>query len=78
MKLTKEQVIDVILELYDARKEAKEYLDFYLNLNENAKLDEYKKIIYNEFFLSRGESKCRFIVCRKAESDFKKFKPEPF
>ena len=28
-KLTKEQVIDVVLELYDARKEAKEYLEFY-------------------------------------------------
>lgn len=37
-KLPKEQVIEVILELYDARKEAKEYLDFYTNPNEDAKL----------------------------------------
>ncbi len=28
--LSKEQVIEVMLELYDARKEAKEYLEFYL------------------------------------------------
>ena len=33
LKLTQEEVIDVILELYDARKEAKEYLDFYMNPN---------------------------------------------
>ena len=43
MALTKEQVIDVVLALYDARKEAKEYLDFYLNPNDDAKLEEYKK-----------------------------------
>ena len=39
--LTKEQIIEVILELYDARKEAKEYLEFYLNPNEDEKLEEY-------------------------------------
>ena len=75
-KLTKEQVIEVVLELYDARKEAKEYLDYYVNPNDNEKLDEYKKIIYNEFYPSRGEPKCRFSVCRKAVSDFKKLKPD--
>ena len=78
IKLTKEQVIDVVLELYDARKEAKEYLDFYINPNDDAKLEEYKKIIYNEFYPNRGEPKCRFSVCRKAISDFKKLKPSPF
>ena len=41
-KLTKEQVIDVILELYDARKEAKEYLEFYINPNDDAKLEELR------------------------------------
>ena len=33
--LTKEQIIEVILELYDARKEAKEYQEFYLNPKED-------------------------------------------
>lgn len=75
-KLTKEQVIEVVLELYDARKEAKEYLDYYVNPNDDEKLDEYKKIIYNEFYPNRGEPKCRFSVCRKAVSDFKKLKPD--
>jgi hypothetical protein len=74
---TKEQIIEVILDLYDARKEAKEYLEFYLNPNEDVKLDEYKKIIRNEFFPKRGEPKCRFSICRKAISDFKNLKPHP-
>ncbi|MGL5937666.1 MAG: DUF6155 family protein [Phocaeicola sp.] len=75
--LSKEQIIEVVLELYDARKEAKEYLEFYLNPNEDIKLDEYKSIIRNEFFPKRGEAKCRFSICRKAISDFKKLKPHP-
>ncbi len=33
--LTKKQIIEVMLELYDARKEAKEYLEFYLNPNDD-------------------------------------------
>lgn len=76
-KLPKEQVIEVILELYEARKEAKEYLDFYTNPNEDAKLEEYKQIIFNEFYPKRGEPKCRFSVCKKAISDFTKLKPSP-
>ncbi len=75
--LTKEQVIDVVLELYDARKEAKEFLEFYLNPDDDAKLEEYKKIILDEFYPSRGEPKFRFSICRKAISDFKKLKSHP-
>lgn len=74
---TKEEIIDVIIELYDARKEAKEYLDFFVNPNDDVKLEEYKQIIYNEFFPKRGEPKFRFSICRKAISDFKKLKPHP-
>lgn len=29
--LEKSEVIDVVLDLYDARKEAKEYLEYFLN-----------------------------------------------
>ncbi|MCQ2304648.1 MAG: DUF6155 family protein [Bacteroidales bacterium] len=78
-QLTKEQVIEVVLELYEARKEAKEYLEFYLNPNENEKLEEYKKIICEEFYPTRvtKDPQTRFSVCRKAISDFKKLKPNP-
>ena len=76
--LTKEQVIEVMLELYDARKEAKEYLEFYLAPDSNAELEKCKKAIRQEFFPTRGFSeKPSFAKCRKVISDFQKLKPEP-
>ena len=56
LSLTKEQITDIVLELYDARKEAKDYLEFYLAPNCNAELEKSKKAIRNEFFPTRGFS----------------------
>lgn len=70
--LNKKQIIEMILQLYDVRKETKRYLELYLNSNEDEKLEEYKRIIRGEFFPKRGESKCCFNVLI---SDFKKLKP---
>lgn len=75
--LQKGEIIEMVLDLYDARKEAKEYLEYYLNPNEKEKLKEYKTIILNEFFPKRGDRKCRFSVCRKAIADFRKLYPAP-
>ena len=77
--MPKEEIIGMVLEMYDARKEAKEYLEFYANPDEDGKLEEYKKIITEEFYPSKGrqEPKTRFAVCRKAVSDYKKLKPSP-
>lgn len=75
---SKEQIIDIMLELYDARKEAKDYLDFRLFPDCNAELEKCKKIIRNEFFPTRGFSeKPSFARCRKVISDFEKLKTEP-
>ena len=76
--LSKEQVIEVMIELYDARKEAKEYLEFYLAPDSNAELEKCKKAIRQEFFPTRGFSeKPSFAKCRKIISDFQKLKTEP-
>ena len=75
--IEKSEVIDVVLDLYDARKEAKEYLEYFLNPDEKAKLKEYKAIIRNEFWPKRGEGKCRFSVCKKAIADFRKLHLSP-
>lgn len=74
--LEKSQIIEMVMELYDAHKEAKEYLEFYVNPDEDKKLDEFKKIVLKEFDddISR-DPQCRFSVCRKALSDFKKLAP---
>lgn len=75
--LQKGEIIEMVLDLYVARKEAKEYLEYFLNPDEEEKLKEYKAIILNEFFPKRGDGKCRFSVCRKAISDFRKLHPSP-
>lgn len=75
--LQKGEIIEMVLDLYDARKEAKEYLEYYLNPDEKEKLKEYKTIILNESFPKRGDRKCRFSVCRKAIADFRKLYPAP-
>lgn len=53
MTMSKEEIIDMVLAMYDARKEAKEYLEFFANPNEDGKLEEYKKIIIEEFYPSK-------------------------
>lgn len=75
--LEKKQIIEVVMDLYDAGKESKEFLEYYIHPDEKAKLKEYKAIILNEFFPKRGDGKCRFSVCKKAISDFKKLHPSP-
>ena len=74
--MSKEEVINVVMELYDARKEARDYLDYYANPDETNELEKFKKIVLKEFDddISRNPQ-CRFSVCRKALSDFKKLTP---
>ena len=74
--MTKAEIIEMVLELYSARKEAKEYLEFYACPDQKGKLEEYKSIIREEFYpKKRREPQTRFSVCRKAVADFKKLKP---
>lgn len=49
--LPKENVINLMMSLYDASKEAKTYLEFYLTPDSYAEVEKYKKIIQNEFSL---------------------------
>ena len=35
--LDKSQIIEMVMELYDARKEARDYLDYYVNPNETGR-----------------------------------------
>ena len=74
--LEKSQIIEMVMELYDARKEARDYLDYYVNPNESNELEKFKKIVLKEFDddISR-DPQCRFSECRKALSDFKKLAP---
>ena len=64
--MTKEDIIEMVLELYSARKEAKEYLEFYASPDEKGKLEEYKSIIREEFYpKKRREPQTRFPFAEK-------------
>jgi len=77
-KLTKEQLVEQILDLYDKNKSVKEFYEFYLNpVSEKELFEKYKQVICNEFYPKRGEPKTRFSVCKKAISDFKALTPSP-
>ncbi|MCF0199124.1 MAG: hypothetical protein HUK02_07340 [Bacteroidaceae bacterium] len=78
-EMPKDEVINLVMELYDAKKEAKEYLEYYLEPDECAMLESYRRIIKEEFYPTKTlwEPKTRFSVCRKAISDFSKLKPAP-
>jgi len=74
--LPKENIIRVVMTLYDASKEARRYLDFYAEPNSKNECEHFKHIIRQEFFPTRGLPKDpSFATCRKAISDFKKMKP---
>ena len=55
--MTKAEIIEMVLELYSARKEAKEYLEFYACPDEKGKLEEYKSIIREEFYPKRRRAR---------------------
>lgn len=45
MSMPKDEIIGMVLDMYDARKEAKEYLEFYANPDEDGKLEDYHRRI---------------------------------
>lgn len=68
----------MMLELYDASKEAKAWLEFYLEPNSDAELDKYKKAIRSQFFGRNGYPKDpSFRECNKLITAFKKLLPDP-
>ena len=43
--MSKAEVIGLVAELYEAKKEAKDYLDYWMNPDEDARLEEYRKYV---------------------------------
>jgi thiol-disulfide isomerase/thioredoxin len=79
-KLSKEQIIEQVLDLYDANKSVKEFYKFYLNPeSEKELMEKYKKIIVNEFEPTgrRHFPQGRYSVAKKAIADFKTLRPSP-
>jgi hypothetical protein len=70
--LTKEELINHIIELDKKYKPVQEYYQLYLNNDVEAVLNKYKKQIEYEFYPARGEPKMRLSVARKAVTDAQK------
>jgi hypothetical protein len=73
--MDKLEIMSLIFEMYDSKKEIKEYLDYVVNPNEKEQFDKARKIIENEYFPAKGWPKERLSVAKKAISDFSKLKP---
>lgn len=74
-ELNREQLAEVIIQVYESRKEAREFLDYFANPDEKAALDKYRAVIMKEFQPLKGRAKRRVSVCRKAIKDFSTLQP---
>lgn len=78
LSLTKEQIVDIMLELFGASKEANAWLEFYLEPNSDAELEKYKKTIRSQFYGRNDYPKDpSFRECNKLITAFKKLVPDP-
>lgn len=77
--LDKEELLNTVMELYSARREAKEYLDFLVEPNEADLLEAYKAKACRGFYSGRGYARTlKFTPYRKAVNEFKKYGVEPY
>lgn len=76
-KLTKDQLLNQILDLYGRNKFVKEFYEFYLHPEKEKDLaQKYTAIIRKEFdYHGSGYPKTRFSVAKRAISDFKSLSP---
>ena len=70
-KLDKEQLIDLIADLYKKSKQAKEFFDFYAEPDEIALFKKYRDKVYEAFYPKRGFG-FKLKEGKQAISDFKK------
>jgi len=75
--LTADELVDVIMEAYDARKQTKEYFEYYLNPDEKGQVAKINELIRKEFYSTRGKRKCRVSGIKKAIREFEKLYPDP-
>lgn len=74
---TKEQIIEVVLDLYASRKEVKEYFNFFLNPDSKKLFEKYQKAVDKEMAKSKwSRSKARISVIKKLIKEFDSFHPD--
>lgn len=77
MGLSKEQVVEIVLDLYGASEEAKAWFEFRLEPDSSAELERYKKAIQGQFYRRNGAPKNpSFKECNALIATFKKLVPD--
>ena len=71
-KMTKEQIVNLVGEVYKKQSAVREYLDFFANPDQTKLLEKYKKIIDNSFYTRTGNPKIDLKSAKKAVQDFSK------
>ncbi|MCM1111554.1 MAG: DUF6155 family protein [Clostridium sp.] len=75
--LSTEDLTYLLVQVYENRKEAKEYLDFWMNPDIDRKREEISRTIEKELQrVGRGKSKTRVSEIRKAVKRFASYEPE--
>lgn len=76
--LDREQLTQLILDLYSARKEAKAYFDFFLEPDVSKLMEKYRGSIEKEFSRGKyGRSTARLSRVRASIKEFESFGVEP-
>lgn len=73
-KLEKKALIEIISDLYKKNKSVQEYLDFYINPDEDGLFEKYRIKVYEAFYPKRGFG-YNLKQGKQAISDFKKLGP---
>ncbi len=71
-KLDKDNLINLITDLYKKNKSVKDFFDFYIEPNENELFKNYKDKVFEAFYPKRGFG-FNLKEGKKAISEFKKF-----
>ncbi len=78
LSLPKEEIVEIMLDLYGASKEAHAWLEFYLEPDSRAELEKYKTAVRSQFYGRNGAPKNPgFRECNKLVNAFKKLVPDP-
>ncbi len=73
-KLDKDNIIDLVADLYRKNKSVKEFFDFYINPDEGELFNKYRNKVFEAFYPKRGY-KYKLKDGKQAISDFKKLEP---
>lgn len=76
MTMSRDEIIEIVMEMYSSRKDAKEYFEFFLNPDVDKLSDRYRERIAKEFMRNRRNClKARISVVKRCIKEFASFNP---